>query len=198
MNALERSECLLDAGSSGNMNSTVIASYRGRLEPAGLQSALAALQGKHQLLRSTLQWQGVHCRFTPTAATFPVTVLPWPGDGDGDQEGDRDAVAASLAWKPATMAALRQFFVGGGEPFWRLSWLRGAAAGELLLTFHHAIADGLSAMALVQRLFSLLAALEAGASPCPQRIGMPSRRISVAPFLAQPLIRKLPPRLPLR
>ena len=46
MNALERAECLLDAGSSGNMNFTVIASYRGRLEPAGLQNALAALQGR--------------------------------------------------------------------------------------------------------------------------------------------------------
>jgi hypothetical protein len=107
MNALERAECLLDAGSSGNMNFTVIASYHGRLEPAGLQNALAALQGEHQLLRSTLQWQGDHCCFTPTAAAVPVTLLPWPGDGDRDQEGDRDAVAASLAWKPATMAALR-------------------------------------------------------------------------------------------
>lgn len=36
-----------------------------------------------------------------------------------------------------------------GEPLWRISWLQGAEVGELLLTFHHAMADGLSAMALV-------------------------------------------------
>lgn len=50
--------------------------------------------------------------------------------------GDDDPVGGARAWKPA--------------------------AGELLLTFHHAIADGLSAMALVQQLFALLAAGKAG------------------------------------
>ena len=168
MNVLERAECLLDAGSSGNMNFTVIASYRGCLEPPVLQSALAALQAEHQLLRSTLEWQGNHCHFVPTAAAVPISVLPGPGAGDDEQDGAPEGMAASEAWKPATMAALRQRFEGGGEPLWRLSWLRGAAAGELLLTFHHAIADGLSSMALVQRLFSLLAAAAAGVVPSPQ------------------------------
>ena len=167
MNVLERAECLLDAGSSGNMNFTVIARYSGRLEAGVLQGALATLQAEHQLLRSTLHWQGDHCWFAPTAAAVPITLLPWPGDGD-QSAGLQDPVAVSQAWKPATMAALRQRFGGGGAPLWRLSWLRGAAAGELLLTFHHAIADGLSAMALVQRLFSLLALAESGDARPPQ------------------------------
>lgn len=159
MNVLERAECLLDAGSSGNMNFTVIVRYRGCLEASALRSALATVQAEHLLLRSTVRWQGDHCRFVPTAAAVPVVLHPWPGDGPADRQ------AVDQAWKAVTMADLRQRFIGEGEPLWRLSWLRGANAGELLVTFHHAIADGLSAMALVQRLFTLLAAAEAGVAP---------------------------------
>lgn len=160
MNLLERAECLLDAGSSGNMNFTVVAGYRGRLQARWLQQALAALQAEHQLLRSTLFWEGTDCRFAPSAAPIPVAVQPWPAD--------RDLQLAAEAWKPVAMAALRQRFSGGGSPLWRVSWLAGEEGGELLLTFHHAIADGLSAMALVQRLFSLLAAAAAGSEPLSQ------------------------------
>jgi len=160
MNLLERAECLLDRGSSGNMNFTVVAGYRGALEEPWLQQALAVLQAEHRLLRSTLVWEGEHCRFAPCAAPVAVTLLSWPDAGTPR--------ASSQAWKPVARAALRQRFSGAGEPLWRISWLRGASSGELLLTFHHAIADGLSAMALVQRLFSLLAALAAGAAPSPQ------------------------------
>ena len=58
MNVLERAECLLDAGSSGNMNFTVIAEYRGCLDTPALKGALASLQQQHLLLRSTLVWDG--------------------------------------------------------------------------------------------------------------------------------------------
>jgi hypothetical protein len=58
MNVLERAECLLDAGSSGNMNFTVIVRYRGCLEASALRSALATVQAEHLLLRSTVRWQG--------------------------------------------------------------------------------------------------------------------------------------------
>jgi hypothetical protein len=154
MNVLERAECLLDAGSSGNMNFTVIASYCGRLELRVLQEALVALQAEHLLLRSTLLWEGDHPSFGPAAAPVPVALLPWPGDDDPE--------GAARAWKPAARASLAERFGGGGDPLWRISWLQGPEAGELLLTFHHAIADGLSAMALVQQLFALLAASDAG------------------------------------
>jgi len=160
MNALERAECLLDAGSSGNMNFTVIVGYRGPLGSEALQQALATLQAEHRLLRSTLLWEGDHCRFAACAAPIPLTVHPWPAD--------RDLQAASQAWKPVAMASLRQRFSGGGEPLWRVSWLARDAGGELLLTFHHAIADGLSAMALVQRLFALLDAAAGGSGAPPQ------------------------------
>ena len=86
MNVLERAECLLDAGSSGNMNFTVIASYCGRLELRVLQEALVALQAEHLLLRSTLFWEGDHPRFGPAAAAVPVALLPWPG---GRRSGGR-------------------------------------------------------------------------------------------------------------
>ncbi|MCP9793251.1 hypothetical protein KBZ20_15065 [Vulcanococcus limneticus Candia 3F8] len=146
MNVIERAECLLDSGSSGNMNFTVIAAYRGPLDIQTLEQGLKALQGQHRLLGSTLVWEGRSCHFSPTGQPVPVHVLPLP-----DNEAQ--------AWKPATMAALRQRFDAAGQPLWRVSWLRGASQGQLLLTFHHAIADGLSAMALVQQLFQLLGAL---------------------------------------
>jgi hypothetical protein len=79
MNVLERAECLLDAGSSGNMNFTVVVRYRGTVEEPALEEALATLQGEHLLLRSTLLWDGESCRFAPTAAPVPVRSLPWPG-----------------------------------------------------------------------------------------------------------------------
>lgn len=161
MNVLERAECLLDAGSSGNMNFTVVVSYRGRLAESGLRRALATLQGEHLLLRSTLLWDGDLCRFAPAASPVPLSVLPW--------SGDLDPQGASQAWKPAAMAALRQRFSGGGEPLWGITWLKGDGASELLLTFHHAIADGLSAMALVQRLFVLLAAQGGETDPLPSK-----------------------------
>jgi hypothetical protein len=41
MNVLERAECLLDAGSSGNMNFTVVAGYMGQLEESAAEAVLA-------------------------------------------------------------------------------------------------------------------------------------------------------------
>ena len=87
--------------------------------------------------------------------------MPWPGE--------RDPQGASQAWKPAAKAALRQRFSGGGHPLWGITWLKGDGAGELLLTFHHSIADGLSSMALVQRLFVLLAAQGSATDPSPSK-----------------------------
>ncbi|MEB3305869.1 MAG: condensation domain-containing protein, partial [Cyanobacteriota bacterium] len=159
MNVLERAECLLDAGSSGNMNFTVVVRYRGVVEAPALEKALVTLQHEHLLLRSTVLWDGESCRFVPTAAPVPVQTLPWPGD--------RDPQGASQAWKPAAKAALRQRFSGGSDPLWGITWLKGDGQGELLLTFHHAIADGLSSMALVQRLFALLAAQGSATDPPP-------------------------------
>jgi len=40
MNVMEHAECLLDSGSSGNMNFTVIAAYRGPLDIQTLEQSL--------------------------------------------------------------------------------------------------------------------------------------------------------------
>lgn len=152
MNVMEHAECLLDSGSSGNMNFTVIAAYRGPLDIQTLEQSLKTLQGRHHLLGCTLEWQGRDCHFSPTEHPVPVEVLPLPDDAQ--------------AWKPATMVSLRQRFDAAGPPLWRVSWLRATDQGQLLLTFHHAIADGLSAMALVHQLFQLLGVIP-GATDAP-------------------------------
>lgn len=141
------------------MNFTVVACYRGPLEQPPLQRALVLLQGRHPLLRSTLHWDGHRCRFAATDTAVPLLRRPLP---DRSEPG-----AAAQAWKPAAMASLRRRFAGGGEPLWRITWLAGNDSGQLLFTFHHAIADGLPAMALVQQLFSLLAAGDADTDPGP-------------------------------
>ena len=102
-------------------------------------------------MRSSITWQGNTSQFSPTSQPVPVLVQPLPAEDH------------LQAWKPAAKSALRQRFDDDGEPLWRVTWLRGDACGQLMLTFHHAVADGLSAMALVQQLFQFLAAgLNAG------------------------------------
>jgi hypothetical protein len=101
---IERAEGLLDAGSSSTMNFTVIAEYRGTVDAATLQQALRRLQGDHQLLRSTLLWDGSDCVFAPTEAPVPLQRLPWPGGTD-----PADAAQAAAGWDRFTPDLHRAF-----------------------------------------------------------------------------------------
>jgi hypothetical protein len=152
MNAIERAECLLDAGSSGNMNFTVIVAYRGELQEQPLRQALAFLQAEHRLLRSSLQWSDQGCSFGDTTAAVPLRTLPYGGFEQ---------------WRQVAREDVRQRFADPALPLWRLSWLNGAGVGQLLLTFHHAIADGVCGMRLVDQLFSALEQLAQGQAPAP-------------------------------
>jgi hypothetical protein len=46
MNYVEKAECLLDAGGAGNMNFTIIVSYRGEMTLEALHSALSFPQSQ--------------------------------------------------------------------------------------------------------------------------------------------------------
>lgn len=152
MNEIERAECLLDAGSSGNMNFTVIVAYRGELQEQTLRQALAFLQAEHRLLRSALHWTDQGCSFGDTAAAVPLRTRPYRGF---DQ------------WREVAREDVRPRFADPALPLWRISWLYGNGAGQLLLTFHHAIADGVCGMRLVDQLFSALEQLAQGMLPEP-------------------------------
>jgi len=142
MNYVERAECLLDTGGSGNMNFTIIAVYRGLLTLEQLQTALGSTQGAHQLLRTALHWSQGDCCFRETDARVPVRRL---------------ALTEFSQWQEVARQDVRQRFEDPRLPLWRVSWLDGAEHGQILLTFHHAIADGVCGMHLVDHLFSALA-----------------------------------------
>jgi hypothetical protein len=150
MNEIERAECLLDAGSSGNMNFSIIVAYRGELQEQTIRQALAFLQAEHRLLRSSLYWSDQGCSFRDTAADVPLRILPYTGFEQ---------------WRLVAREDVRQRFDDPALPLWRISWLNGSGAGQLLLTFHHAIADGVCGMRLVDQLFSALEHLALGRLP---------------------------------
>lgn len=152
MNEIERAECLLDAASSGNMNFTIIVAYRGELKARNIKQAVAFLQAEHRLLRSTLQWTDQGCSFCETAAAVPLRTLPYQGFEQ---------------WRQVAREDVGQRFAGQELPLWRISWLNGIDEGQLLLTFHHAIADGVCGMQLVDQLFKALEQLALGQRPEP-------------------------------
>lgn len=152
MNYVEKAECLLDAGSLGNMNFTIIVAYRGDLTQKLLEAAFEFIQSEHQTLRTSLRWTDGDCSFSNTHASVPLRQLTYT---DNSQ------------WKMVAREDVRQKFQDEQLPLWRVSWLDGKNQGQLLITFHHAIADGVCGMALVDQLFSVLEQLKKGKNPQP-------------------------------
>lgn len=158
MNEIERAECLLDAGSSGNMNFSIIVVYRGELREQTIRQALAFLQAEHRLLRSSLRWTDESCSFCEIPAAVPLRMLPYMG---------------FQQWRQIAREDVRQRFADPGLPLWRLSWLKGNDSGQLVLTFHHAIADGVCGMRFVDQLFSALEQLTEGQVPASLGLDLP-------------------------
>ena len=152
MNYVEKAECLLDAGGMGNMNFTLIVAYQGALALHELQQALSFLQSEHRMLRTALHWAEEGCEFADTDASVPIRRLVYTD---------------FFQWRPVAREDVRQRFEDEQLPLWRVSWLEGQGRGQLLLTFHHAIADGVCGMQLVNHLFSALAQLAKGLIPQP-------------------------------
>lgn len=162
MNEIERAECLLDAGSSGNMNFSIIVAYRGELREQPFRQALAFLQAEHRLLRSSLQWTNEGCSFCETTAVVPLRTLPYMGFEQ---------------WRQIAREDVRQRFADPSLPLWRVSWLRGSGVGQLVLTFHHAIADGVCGMRFVDQLFSAVEQLTEGQLPASLGLDLPYLRL---------------------
>lgn len=159
MNFVEKAECLLDVGGSGNMSFTIIVAYRGHLSSQALQQALLFLQSEHQTLRITLHWSEGDCSFADTNANVPIRQLKYTHFSQ---------------WRQVAHEEVRQRFEDPALPLWRVAWLEGQLEGQLLLTFHHAIADGVCGMQLVNQLFSVLEQLSNGQSPQPLGCDSPS------------------------
>lgn len=69
-------------------------------------------------------------------------------------------------WRDIVRRDLSQRFTREDLPMWRVSFVQGHKSGQIFLTFHHAICDGLSAAARVNELFTIFAELIEGKKPC--------------------------------
>jgi NRPS condensation-like uncharacterized protein len=136
LNSLERNECLLDCGGPANLNFSVICTYKGPLTSPLLQKGLEKLASLHPHLRMRIE--GVH--FVETDRPVPFSEQPF---------------RSRAQWKEVLKTDLRRFEIER-EPLWRVTFLKGENEGQIIITFHHAIADGPCGMKAMHHLFQIL------------------------------------------
>jgi amino acid adenylation domain-containing protein len=133
-------------------NNVVSLRFAGRLEPAALTRALAALAERHEILRT---------RF-PERDSEPVQLIEpaWPLDVAEVDLSACDTPSADREAERLRRAEAMQGFDLQARPPWRARLLRRAADDhELVLTLHHIISDGWSLRGvLVRELQALYAA----------------------------------------
>ena len=144
LNTLESAVCLMDFGSHSNQNFTVICNYRGSLDIDLLERAVAHVADIHPLLSVTLDNSNGNYEFIKAIYAVPITLIKYVG---GTQSED-------VSWRD-----LKESFDIEGFPLWKVSFLKGIDEGLLLVTFHHAIADGICGMNLLDHLFQILSDL---------------------------------------
>src|SRR5690554_1923008 len=125
-NILEHAECILDSSGSGNLNFAVIVDFKGGLSKNILSEAIPYLQQLHPLLsavvdKSEQKWHWVH-------AQHPFLINEYLRTDDEQ-------------WKTIAKQELRKAFDIEKELLWRITLLQDEESGQLIFTFHHAIAD---------------------------------------------------------
>ncbi len=120
-----------------------IASIRGVIDADILRTAIDLLQKRHPLLQVHLQksHEGVFFCADGTQR-IPLTVI------ERQQEHQ---------WLEIAEAELQRRFLGEFDPLCRITLLHTSepsGCNELIVTFHHAIADGISALHFVHELLS--------------------------------------------
>lgn len=143
LNVIERCESLLNAGSAGNSNFSVVGAYRGRLDGRIVKEGIDSLRQVHSLLRVALTIDG----FVEIHAPAPLSEMAYLG---GDQ------------WRDQVKKELRKKFSNPHLPLWRVVFVRGEEEGQLMIIFHHIIADGVCAMQVMNHFFHFLSGKEVG------------------------------------
>ena len=147
LNMFEDAEFRLDSASLGNLNFSVISSYKGNLNAELVQKGLKHLQKIHPLLRMSQNSTQKVTHFIETATSVPFKEYQYEGQ---DQ------------WKSIVKRDLAERFNKLDTPLWRVILLKGEEEGQLLITFHHAIADGVCAMEMVNHLFRFFSDFKKG------------------------------------
>jgi hypothetical protein len=117
------------------MNFSLMAEVEGALDRQALQAALGRAQERHPILRTRFAADAGGVRFEP-APGVPIALADAAGDG----------------WKRAVERELGRAFVAGEAPLVRALRVEAGPLSVVALTFHHAIADARSGMAVLAEL----------------------------------------------
>jgi NRPS condensation-like uncharacterized protein len=136
-------------GEDGTMNFTVAACVSGMLAEADVIVALAKVQERHTLLRASLAWDenDAHC-FVRSDRPIPVSVHS----------------GSAATWHRLAEDEMNKPLVSGEAPLVRVVVALHADSSILLLTFNHAVVDGLAAMFVLRE---ILVALSGGELSAP-------------------------------
>jgi NRPS condensation-like uncharacterized protein len=150
LNLFEQAECLVDSAAKGNLNFSIVSTYTGKLDSKTVQMGLKHLQQMHPLLRMSPNIAEKITAFIETCPEVPFKEFHYEGKEQ---------------WKFVVKKELAPRFNKIDQPLWRVCLLKGENEGQLIVTFHHAIADGVCAMRMMNHLFQILAQLIKGQMP---------------------------------
>src|SRR5215212_1660326 len=117
-------------------------SLEGELNIDALRQSLDEILRRHEILRTSFQLvEGEVAQVEEPAASFPLTVVPF--DGNGDRERKRAEMSA---------AATQPFHLSRGPLIHGTLWQVSPAEYWLLILTHHIVADGVSIVVLLHEL----------------------------------------------
>jgi NRPS condensation-like uncharacterized protein len=135
----------------GGMIDVNIARIEGSIKPAILQQALDFLQELHPLLQShIINLEDVAYFKSEGTTKIPLDVI--------DKQDENE-------WLEVAQKELHQKFTRNTNPLCRLTLLRSSISdgiNEIIVTFHHAITDGMSCMVFIDQLLSYYQQMSAG------------------------------------
>jgi NRPS condensation-like uncharacterized protein len=125
----------------GAMTFCVVAEVSGIFSIESFRRAAGEVQRRHGLLRAGIRREGTGRAFFKTAEPIPVQLKPDAGDG----------------WEAEAARELNRPFDVADGPLVRFIGIRNSAdRTHLIATFHHAIADGMSAVFVIRDLLRAL------------------------------------------
>jgi hypothetical protein len=129
------------------------AEIAGSVAPDALRSALSRVRERHPILRATVLADRLY------GAAFYASDLP--------MELNTIPVGNHLDWRPTVEHELAKPMPLGATAPMRVTALHAAERTAIILTFHHAVADGLSSVAVLHDLMRALAGEPLSALPFP-------------------------------
>lgn len=136
-------------GEDGTMNFTIAARVSGTLSETAVAAALAKVQERHVLLGVSLGWSedSSHC-FIVSERTISLTAV----------------AASATTWERIAESEINRPLVSADAPLVRATMVAGSGSTTLILTFNHAIADGMAAVFVMRQLLTALSGAELSAA----------------------------------